>query len=535
MWDIAAKAVPDSPALMHDGRVTTWRQYEQRAASLAAAFVANGLTLGGRVAILAYNSSDWIEAQYAAFKTRGVAVNVNYRYRAHELLHILNDSDAEVVVVDRQLSALLAEVASSLPNLKYVVGIDDGSPAELAIGHPMEAVIAAHAPLAPLDYSDDDLHMLYTGGTTGVPKGVVYRQGDMTRLLASGFAAYDLVPPSSEDEYVKALKTLRAAGLAPVCLPACPLMHGAGSAMGVVMPHILGGAAVTLRNEHFDADELWQAVERYGVTDVSIVGDAFAKPMIAALEQAEAAGRPYDLSTLKRVRSSGVAFSQEAKESLLRFADILINDFVAASEGSMGASVSSRMAAPASTDGFVTNPGTKVFNERDEEVQPGSDEIGMVATSGVVPLRYHKDEAKSAATFRTINGVRYSIPGDFAKVASDGSLILLGRGSSCINTGGEKVFPEEVEEVLKRHPAIYDCLVTGIPDDRFGQRVIALISLQGVEPTPAELVYFCRERLAGYKAPRGFVIVPEVMRGANGKPDYQWAKVTAIKELSLVS
>jgi 3-oxocholest-4-en-26-oate---CoA ligase len=535
MWDLVAAAVPDAPALIHSGQVTRWAEYEQRAASLAAAFFANGLTPGGRVAILAYNSSAWIEAQYAAFKARGVAVNVNYRYTAHELQHILDDSDAEVVVVDRQLSTLLAEVAPSLQGLKYVVAIEDGSGAALAIGEPFEDAISAHAPLSPLDYSEDDIHMLYTGGTTGLPKGVVYRQGDMTRLLAAGFAAYNHASPASEQDYISAVQAIRNDGLAPVALPACPLMHGAGSAMGIVMPHILGGATVTLRNEHFDADELWRAVERHRITDVSIVGDAFAKPMVSALEKAATAGTPFDISSLKRLRSSGVAFSQETKDALLRFADIVISDFIAASEGSMGASISSRQAAPSSTGGFVFNPGTKVFNDQDEEIPPGSDEIGRIATSGIVPLRYQKDEAKSAATFRTIRGVRYSIPGDFAKVAQDGSLILLGRGSSCINTGGEKVFPEEVEEVLKRHPSVFDCLVVGAPDERYGQRVVALLSLEGPEPDRAELGVFCRKYLAGYKVPREFIIVPEVVRGPNGKADYRWAKLLAAEHQPLVS
>lgn len=530
MWDVVATAVPHSPALIEGNKITNWAQYEARAASLASAFIEGGLTEGGRVAILGYNSSAWIEAQYAAFKARGVPVNVNYRYTASELIHILDDADAEIVVVDRHLSGRLAEIAPSLRTLKSVIYIEDGSDAEVHVGDEFEAVIAAHNPLPPLDYSEDDLYMLYTGGTTGLPKGVVYRQGDMTRLLAKTYAAFELTPPEDEVTYSKALRLLNNTGRTPVALPACPLMHGAGSAMGVIMPHILGGAIVTLRNTHFDADELWRAVQTYKVTDISIVGDAFAKPMLTALEKAEASGTPYDLSSFKRLRSSGVAFSQKTKEGLLRFADIVINDFIAASEGSMGTAISSRSSGASSTDGFMFNLGTKVFNDKDEEVLPGSEEIGRIATSGVVPLRYHKDEAKSLATFRTINGVRYSVPGDFAKVASDGSLILLGRGSNCINSGGEKIYPEEVEEVLKKHPAIYDCLVVGVPDERFGQRVVALISFVDTKLDLGALSAFCRSELAGYKVPRVFITVPQIIRGQNGKPDYLWAKDYAVSE-----
>lgn len=530
MWDIAALAVPNSPALIQGNQITDWAKYEIRAASLASAFIESGLTAGGRVAILGYNSSAWIEAQYAAFKARGVPVNVNYRYTARELMHILDDADAEIVVVDRHLSARLAEIAPSLPALKSVIYVEDGSETEVLVGDEFEAVISAHSPLPPLDYSEDDLYMLYTGGTTGLPKGVVYRQGDITRLLAKTYATFELTPPEDEATYSEVLRLLNDAGQTPVALPACPLMHGAGSAMGVIMPHILGGAIVTLRNTHFDADELWRAVQTYRVTDISIVGDAFAKPMLTALERADARGKPYDLSSFKRLRSSGVAFSQKTKEGLLRFADIVINDFIAASEGSMGASISSRSSGASSTDGFMFNLGTKVFNDKDEEVLPGSEEIGRIATSGVVPLRYHKDEAKSLATFRTINGVRYSVPGDFAKVASDGSLILLGRGSNCINSGGEKIYPEEVEEVLKKHPAIYDCLVVGVPDERFGQLAVALISLVDTELDQEALRAFCRSQLAGYKVPRVFMTVPQIMRGHNGKPDYPWAKEYAVRE-----
>jgi fatty-acyl-CoA synthase len=315
-----------------------------------------------------------------------------------------------------------------------------------------------------------------------------------------------------------------------VSLAACPLMHGTGLWLGVFIAHFFGGAAVTFRNEHFDPDALWRLIEKEKVTTVSIVGDAFAKPMLVALREAQAQGRPYDLSSLKQILSSGVMLSTEVKRGLLEFADLTILDAMGSTEGSMGSNVVSRAAPPGETARFERNPTTKVFNDRDEEVAPGSDEIGMIANGGFAPIGYYKDPEKSARTFRTIRGQRYSFPGDFAKVAADGSLVLLGRGSVCINTGGEKVFPEEVEEALKAHDSVWDALVVGVPDERFGERVTAVLSARpGCEIDEGELLTFVRERIAGYKLPRRLLVVDTVRRAANGKADYKWAKEAALQ------
>jgi fatty-acyl-CoA synthase len=266
---------------------------------------------------------------------------------------------------------------------------------------------------------------------------------------------------------------------------------------------------------------------------MAIVGDAFAKPLLAALREADARGERYDLSSLGVIGSSGVMFSAEVKQGLLDYADIEIRDSMGSTEGSMGVSVISRALPRGETARFVLNTTSKVFNDRDEEVAPGSDEVGMIANGGFVPVGYYKDPEKSAKTFRSIAGVRYSFPGDFARVAADGTLILLGRGSICINTGGEKVFPEEVEEVLKAHDCIWDALVVGIPDDRFGERVIGVISAHpGQTIDEAAVIDFARERLAGYKLPRQLLTVDTVRRAANGKADYQWARQTAIERCS---
>jgi fatty-acyl-CoA synthase len=301
----------------------------------------------------------------------------------------------------------------------------------------------------------------------------------------------------------------------------------------VFAAHFLGGTAVTFRNEHFDPHALWRLVAQERVTAVAIVGDAFAKPMLAALQEARDAGAPYDVSSLKQIISSGVMFSTEVKRGLLEFADVAILDAMGSTEGSMGSSVVSRATPAGETARFTRNPTTKVFNDRDEEVQPGSEEIGMIANGGFAPIGYYKDPEKSARTFRVIGGQRYSFPGDFAKVAADRSLVLLGRGSACINTGGEKVFPEEVEEALKAHESLWDALVVGVPDGRFGERVTAVVSPRpGHEVREADLIAFARRRLAGYKIPRRVIVVDSVRRAANGKADYQWARETALNDPS---
>jgi fatty-acyl-CoA synthase len=470
------------------------------------------------------------------FKVRGVPVNVNYRYTEHELIYLLDNADAQALVFDAQFAPRVAAILDKLPNLKLLIEIDDGSGQHLPGARPLESLVEEHGPKARIAYAEDDIYMLYTGGTTGMPKGVMYRQGDFAQALMTGLDMRGVARPTNREELVAALKAVREMGAAPTSLAACPLMHGTGLWLGVFVPHNLGGCAVTFRNEHFDPDELWRLVEREAITDIAIVGDAFAKPMLAALERAKAAGRPYDLTSLKAIVSSGVMFSREVKQGLLDFADITIIDAMGSTEGSMGSSVVMRGMNLAETAKFEKNPTTKVFNDQDQEVQPGSDEIGMIANGGLVPVAYFKDPEKSARTFRTIDGARYSFPGDFAKVAADGSLVLLGRGSVCINTGGEKVFPEEVEEALKAHPGVYDCLVVGVPDERFGERVTAVLSRRpGHADDDGALIDFARTRIAGFKAPRQLIVVDEVRRAPNGKADYKWAKQIALEQAGFVA
>lgn len=529
IWDLISDAIPDAPALVEGEVQRSWREYEGRSARIAAGLAAAGLGVDSKVAIYAHNSAAYLEAQYAVFKIRGGPVNANYRYTEHELIYLLDNADAEAVVFDAQFGGRVAAIRGQLPKLKLLIEVDDASGEHLGGATPLEDLIAANAPLPRRSGSEDDIYMLYTGGTTGMPKGVMYRQGDFAQGLMAGFDFRGLPRPTTAEEIVAAVRALQAEGAAPRSIPACPLMHGTGLWIGAMIPHNMGGCVVLFRNEHFDAGALWALVEKEKVTDISIVGDAFARPMVTALEAARAAGKPYDVSSLKLIVSSGVMFSREMKEGILRFADTTIYDGMGATEGSMASSVVSRAAPPGETAKFIANPTTNVFDENDQEVEPGSDRIGMIANGGFTPVGYYKDPEKSARTFRVIDGHRYSFPGDFAKIASDGTLILLGRGSVCINTGGEKVFPEEVEEALKAHPDVYDCLVVGVPDERFGERVTAVLAPRvGREVEPDELIAFTRTRIAGYKTPRQIITVHQVQCAPNGKADYKWAKSVAM-------
>jgi acyl-CoA synthetase (AMP-forming)/AMP-acid ligase II len=518
VWEAIADEVGDRPALIHGDEVVTWQQYDERAARLAQAFIDLGLQPDSKVALYLYNGIEYVVAQHAAFKMRGVPVNVNYRYTDSELLYLLDNSDAEVLFFHTSLGDRVKNVMAKADKVKAYIEVDDGGD-HVDGALRWSDVLSSHEPAERIEGQPDDVYMLYTGGTTGMPKGVMYAHGVFPMALAGfGAAISGIAPPPTVDELLATnLDT------PPVWLPACPQMHGTGMWLGTMAPLLMKGTVVTLENRSFDADELWRLVERHGVSAVIIVGDAFAKPMLRALDD-----NPdrYDLSSLKAIVSSGVMFSTEIKEALLKHLDVMIYDGLGSTEGSMGTTISTR-ADIGTTAKFTTAPSVKVITEDGREVQPGSDEIGMVAAVSA-SLGYFKDPEKSERTFKIIDGVPHSLPGDFAKVAADGSLILLGRGSNCINTGGEKVFPEEVEEAVKAHPAVYDCLVVGVDDERFGQRVVAVASLQpGASATEADLIEGAGDHVARYKLPKQVVIVDKVQRAPNGKADYPWARQVA--------
>ncbi|MCE9622282.1 MAG: AMP-binding protein [Actinomycetia bacterium] len=534
IWESIADVLPEYTAVVHGDRRFTWAQYDDRAARIAAAFTAAGLGPDSKIGLYLYNGNEYLEAHYAAFKMRGVPINVNYRYIDEELVYLLDNADAEALVFHSSLADRVERIRGRLPKLKLLIEVEDGAPGQVAGARHYEDLISAHQPMPRIVREESDIYMLYTGGTTGMPKGVMYAMGDLTRAFAAlGFPLLGLAPPVDPAEIAPLIRNIVDAGGRLISLSCAPLMHGTGVWLGVMIPQLGGAEVVTLQGRSLDADEVLRTVQAEEVTNMTIVGDAFAKPIIAAIDRAIAAGTPYDLSKLKMIISSGVMWTAEVKEQLLeRIEHVILLDAIGSSEGSMGTSISMKGVPPA-TAKFTRNPTTKVFTDDDREVAPGTDETGMVAVSGgMVPLGYFKDEAKSAHTFRTIDGVRYSFPGDMAQVAADGSLILLGRGSQVINSGGEKIFPEEVEEAVKRVDGVVDCLVIGIDDDRFGQVVTAVASVSvGTVVTEAQVIAVVKHDLAAYKAPKRVVFVEQVPRAANGKADYKAARQFAIDNL----
>jgi fatty-acyl-CoA synthase len=530
VWESITEAIPDAPAITHGDVTRTWAQYTDRAARVAAALDAAGLGHDAKTALYLYNCNEYLEAQYGCMKTRGVPINVNYRYLDDELWYLLDNSDSEALFFHSSLGDRVARVVDRLPDLKLVVEVDDGEGAGQVPGAVrFEDLVAGHEPMPPIERAEDDIYMLYTGGTTGMPKGVMYANGGMAAgLIASGFPLLGVTPPTDAAEVAGIVKTAVDGGNQLVSIPCAPLMHGTGLWIGAFIPHLAGGHVITLTSRSLDAHEVLATVERHRANAVTIVGDSFAKPLIRALDEGKPDGSAYDTSSIVVISSSGVMWTTEVKEQLLdRIEQAMLVDAMGSTEGSMGTQISMK-GMTADTARFTQNPTTKVFTDDDREVQPGSDEVGMVAAGGNVPLGYYKDPEKSARTFRVIDGVRYSFPGDFAKVAADGSLILLGRGSQVINTGGEKVFPEEVEEAVKRVDGVVDCLVVGLPDEKFGQAVTAVVSLADGATVDhasigASIIASVKQDLAGYKAPKSVIVVDQVPRAPNGKADYRRA------------
>lgn len=527
LWEAIADEIGDRPALVQGENRRSWREFDDRAARLAQVFLAAGLKPDAKVGFYLYNCNEYVETYYATLKARGVAVNINYRYVEQELKYLLEYSDTEILVYHSSLGERVAKVTNGMEQIKLLIEVDDGG-AHIAGAGRYEELIASHEPAGRIVRSEDDAFMMFTGGTTGLPKGVVYRIGDVTNFMVQNLpvfyglnAVLDSVPALTDF-----VKMLAAGDPAPTSLPACPLMHTAGLMNGVLPQLLCGARIVTLPGRSFDAVEMLEAIERERVTFTVIVGDAFCLPILRALDEAKANGRTYDLSSLRIVMSSGVVWTPQSKRRLLEYGDFQLIDAMGATEGGMGMSISNRQTPPGDTGKFSKMPSAKVFTEDGREVQPGSGEEGYIAAGGAfVPIAYYKDPEKSAKTFRVIDGQRYAFIGDMGTIEADGTLKVLGRGSGCINTAGEKVFPEEVETVLRTHPAVSDCLVVGIPDERFGQCVAAVVASEKPDAQLGdEIIAFCKQNLAGYKCPRLISVHPRIQRGANGKADYPWAR-----------
>ena len=525
-----AGRVPDAPAQVAGSRRFSWGSFNARANALADDLLAAGLGEQSKVAAYLTNGPEFLEVYLAAFKAGLVPVNTNYRYGPDESRYLIDNSDAEAVVFHAAYTELVDTVRAELPKVKRWYVVDDpgttaGSGAAAAPwAVPYEDLVSGWTPdgpnvRGPWGVSGDHLLFLYTGGTTGMPKGVMWRQDDLFNVLGQGGQPlFGFSAVSSIDELAA-----RTVGPGPVMIPACPLMHGTGQFTALIVL-ALGGCVVTNPSRSFVAEEFFDLVERESINWAVSVGDAFAKPLLQAVNANP--GR-WDLSSLRLITSSGVMWSQETKDGLLEhLGHVLLVDSYGSSEAvGLGASTSSK-GKSAGTAKFQLGPTVHVFTDDNRRVEPGSEEQGFVAISGYVPIGYYKDPEKSAKTFRLIDGVRYSIPGDFATVQSDGSLLLLGRGSVCINTGGEKVFPEEVEEVLKVHELVEDAVCVGIPDDRFGQVICAVIQPSPLSLTRGEfdegaVLASVSARLARYKTPRLVVVVDTIGRSPSGKVDYK--------------
>ncbi|WP_067467364.1 acyl-CoA synthetase [Nocardia amamiensis] len=521
----AIDLMPDRVALAGDGREVTYAQLEERANKLAHYLQEQGVQPGDKVGIYSRNTIEAVEAMVAIFKARAVMINVNYRYVENELQYIFDNSDTVALIHERRYSDKVAAVRANTPKLRTVIVVDDdttGTIPTAADSVEYEAVIAQSSGERDFgERSPDDLYMLYTGGTTGMPKGVMWRQEDVWRVLGGGvnFITGEYV----QDEWE--LAKVGAGSPPMVRFPIPPMIHG--GAQWATLQSLFGGGKTVMIPE-FSGHGVWRAVDQHKINLIFITGDAMARPMLDALVDGNPeTGEPYDLSTLYVMASSAALFSPALKDQFLELLpNRMISDSIGSSEtGFGGISIVAKGATHTGGPRVKIDASTEVLDEDGNPVQPGSGKVGILARRGHIPLGYYKDEAKTAATFKEFNGIRYAIPGDFARVEEDGTVTMLGRGSVSINSGGEKIYPEEVEGALKTHPEIFDALVVGIEDERWGQRVVAVVQCRGENrPTLEELRPMLTQEIAPYKQPRSLWFVDEIKRSPAGKPDYRWAK-----------
>ena len=524
VWEMIADIIPENDALISSNEVISWKDYDLYSSKIATALSKAGLSANSKAGLYLNNSNEYLIGQNAIFKIGGVPINVNYRYVAEELIYLLDNSDSEAVFYHACYSSRIKEIASSLPNIKAWIEVPDGTQSHFPDALKYEELLSDSKPMERIYRDPNTIYMLYTGGTTGMPKGVMYKQGEFLVFLFRTLKAMGYDVPEDINNLEEQIHNFKKDDAFIKSLVGCPLMHGTGMWLGAFLPLLLGGTAITSKNLGFDADQIWTQVEDTNTSNIVIVGDAFAKPMLDALERAEEMGKPYDLSSVKVIISSGVMWSEEVKNGLLKHHDMQLMDTMGSTEGGMGSSVSTRDNPP-KTAKFSINPGVIIIADDGEILEPGSEKIGLIGTSGLVPVGYYKDEKKSAETFKEVDGVRYSFPGDYAKLEQDGTITLLGRGSNCINSAGEKIYPEEVEEAIKRNSEVLDCLVVGVKDEKFGQRVDAVVSLEeNKQINEEDLVKATREFIAGYKLPKKVIFTDEVQRAPNGKANYKWAK-----------
>ena len=534
-----AAAIPDREAMVTSTHRFTWRDVAARSRKLANLLRAAGLGCHreraelqpwesgqDHLALYLYNGHEYMEGMLGAYKARVAPFNVNYRYVAEELLYVLRDADTKAIVYHASFAPLLREVLPKLPPMKLLLQVDDGSGEPLLPGAAdyESALAAASDATSDVTPTGDDLYILYTGGTTGMPKGVLWRQEDIF-FAALGGRMLGGPEVGSVEEVVERCRS----GGEIRSLPAPPFMHGAAHWAAFIMWHSGGTICLQQNTRTLDPHDVWSTVERERIMQVSIVGDAFARPLLDQLAKGT-----YDVSTLKVIGSGGAILSAPLKQAFLEAIPglIIFDGFGSSETGAQGSTVSMK-GMEGAQGSFKMDEHTCVLDaDMTRRLEAGEDAMGWLARAGRVPLGYLGDEAKTRKTYPVVAGTRYSVPGDRAQVAEDGQIRVFGRDSVCINSGGEKIFAEEVEQALKHHPAVYDVIVTGTPNARWGEQVTALVKLRpDAKVTDEELREAAATQIARYKLPKAFVFVDGLVRAPSGKPDYRWAKDTAVKAL----
>jgi 3-oxocholest-4-en-26-oate---CoA ligase len=520
VWEQVADAIPDAPAVVQGERRVSYREVEDRAARLAAALADLGVGRDDHVALFLYNCPEYMECLFALSKLRAVPANVNFRYLGNELAFLVDNADAEVLVYHRSLRERVVEARDRMPGLRHVIEVDDDHG-----DSDYERLLRGHEPALRIERSGDDSLLWYTGGTTGLPKGVLWHQGTLMGYgLIAAYALQDETPTDSVAHLVDDVRRWRARGTPLVSLLTTPLVH-ATAVHQANSAFLVGGTIVLLERGHIDGDTVCATIERERPSVLEIVGDVLMRRIARALDAADARGEPYDLSSLRRIHNSGAMVSAPLKDALLSRGTMHVYDSLGSSEAVGFGVALTTGPGQSETARFKLGPNARLLTDDDRDVVPGSGEPGVLAVRTSCATGYYKDPERSATTFREIDGVLHAIPGDYATVDTDGTLTLLGRGSNCINSGGEKVWPKEVEEVLKEHPGVSDAVVMGVPDDDWGEVVAAVVATTGDDPPDADaLGEWVGARLAGYKRPRRFVFSDEVGRTTVGKLDYEWAR-----------
>ena len=533
VWERNSDVIPDKIALICGDKQVTWKDYDDRAARLAQVLTEAGLGDDSKVGLYLHNSNEYLEAQYSVFKIRGVPINVNYRYKEEELIYLLDNSDSEAVFYQGCYTEQIEAIKDKLPNVKLFIQVDDGTNDVLSFATDYESAISSHEPMERIERSGENIYMLYTGGTTGMPKGVVWRMEDVLMTLGGGIDAVTGEKyPTPEAFADKCLQDQT------IALALAPFMHG-GAQWQSFNSFFSGWKLIINDQVSFDADYVWEVVAKEKVMNLTIMGDAMGRPLCDALPRAIEKG--LDLSSLFVLSSTASVFSASIKDTILEYLpNLFLIDAVGSSEtGATGVNIHTKDGKLKDSGGgpkFTKPNFSEILNLDTKEVIPPSDTetIGYLARKGHVPVAYYKDEERSKKTFIEVGGVRYSIPGDMAKYEEDGQMTLLGRGSVSINSGGEKIFPEEVEMALKAHPNIFDCLVVGVKDDRWGQKVVAVIQRrENDELSLDDIKDVASKYIASYKMPKEIVFSELIERAPSGKPNYQWAQEFANSKLEI--